>query len=305
MRFEDTCAVVVSYRYPYAELAELLRTLAASLGHVILVDNNVPADAADLPDLQAACPAVEVVANGDNLGLSKALNEGLRRALARGFQWMLLFDQDSRPGDDMIPALMRVRDGLRAAEPPVAAIGPAICDDRMRTPLPFIRFAGGRVIKRYPVPGEPGTIDADMLITSGCLIDASVLRRHGLMDERLFIDNIDLEWSFRVRAAGFRLVGVPGAVLAHRLGERVRSVPGTNRNILVHGPLRQYHIMRNRILMYWRPYVPLSWKIADVPRLLFKLVYFPLMVSPRGENLKKMLMGVWAGIRDRRLPPGY
>ena len=31
-------------------------------------------------------------------------------------------------------------------------------------------------------------------------------------------------------------------------------VPGTRRNILVHGPLRQYHIMRNRIRLYGRGY---------------------------------------------------
>ena len=76
-------------------------------------------------------------------------------------------------------------------------------------------------------------------------------------------------------------------------------VPGTRRNILVHGPLRQYHIMRNRIRLYWRGYVPLLWKVADVPRLIFKLVYFPLMVAPRLENLRMMLKGVRDGIAGR------
>ncbi len=303
MRFEDTCAVVVCYRYSYAELAILLQTLIPSVGHVILVDNNEPADAVGLPDLQAACPAVEVIAHGQNLGLSRALNAGIRRALDRDFAWILLFDQDSRPEPTMLPALMAQRDAARRSAVPVAALGPAICDARMRTPLPFIRFSGGRVVKDYPLPGGTGSIETDMLITSGCLIDAAVLRRHGLMDERLFIDNIDLEWCFRVRAAGYRLLGVPAAILAHQLGDRVRPVPGTKRNILVHSPFRQYHIMRNRVLMYWRPYVPLSWKIADVPRLLFKLAYFPLMVAPRGENLRMMLRGLWAGIRDRGEAP--
>jgi rhamnosyltransferase len=45
--------------------------------------------------------------------------------------------------------------------------------------------------------------------------------------------------------------------------------------------------------------VPLLWKVADVPRLIFKLVYFPLMVAPRLENLRMMLKGVRDGIAGR------
>lgn len=212
---------------------------------------------------------------------------------------MLLFDQDSRLPPAMLQRLVAARDELGVDGGPVAAFGPTISDDRMRRPLPFIRFSNGRMEKLYPAGRSGERIETDMLITSGCLIDGRVIEAIGAMDERLFIDNIDMEWCFRARAAGFRLIGVADAVLDHRIGDRVRPVPGTRRNILVHSPLRQYYIMRNRILLYRRDYVPRAWKRSDLPRLLFKLIYFPLMVAPRLENLKMMLKGIRDGLLDR------
>jgi rhamnosyltransferase len=116
------------------------------------------------------------------------------------------------------------------------------------------------------------------------------------MDERLFIDNIDMEWCFRAKAKGYRLLGVSDALLYHRLGDSVRRLPfpGIDKAVLIHSPRRQYYIMRNRLLLYRRAYVPLAWKCADFPRLLFKLVYFSLFVAPRRENLRMM----WRGLRD-------
>ncbi|MCB1954238.1 MAG: glycosyltransferase family 2 protein [Rhodocyclaceae bacterium] len=299
MTFEATCAVVVTYKYPYQELGTLLDLLVGRVGKLVLVDNNPGGANAERDALLRRYSAVQLVDNGANLGLATALNQGIRIALDGGFGRVLLFDQDSRPGADMLDRLVEAADALGHEAPPIAAVGPVIVDERLRGPLPFIRFCAGRVLKQQPAPGGSSCLESDMLITSGCLIEAAVLREIGLMDERLFIDNVDLEWCFRARHAGYRLVGVEAAILQHRLGDRVRRVPFLQRNILVHGPLRQYYITRNRIWLYWRPYIPWAWKLADFPRLLFKLVYFPLLVAPRGENLKMLARGLWDGVWRR------
>jgi len=51
-------------------------------------------------------------------------------------------------------------------------------------------------------------LETDMLIASGCLIPADVLRDVGLMDDALFIDHVDTDWCMRARARGYRLLGV-------------------------------------------------------------------------------------------------
>ena len=258
MHFPDVCAVVVTYRYPYDQLEELLDLVYTPLGHVFLIDNNPQPDTIGIENLQQRFPRCTVIVNHANLGLSKALNRGIEQALARGFPWLLMFDQDSRPAHSTLQRLLAVRSQVDAA-----AIGPCIYDERMGIPLPFLSFRWRGVRKDWPDPEQHRLIDTDMLITSGCLLNARVLRDIGLMDEALFIDNIDLEWCFRAKAKGYKLIGVSDAVLHHRLGDSVRHYPRLGKRVLIHGPERQYHIMRNRLLLYRRAYIPLPWKIAD------------------------------------------
>ena len=120
------------------------------------------------------------------------------------------------------------------------------------------------------------------------------------MDETLFIDNVDLEWCFRVKQMKFSLYGVPNAILLHRLGEDARKVPFSNRFVLIHAPIRQYYIMRNRLWLYRRSYVPFFWKIHDFPRLVFKVLFYLLMVRPAKSYARMMFRGAIHGLFFRR-----
>jgi rhamnosyltransferase len=297
MSFPDIAAVVVTYRYSYQELGELLDVLHRQLGHIFLIDNNPQPDAEQIDAVRCRFNRCTVTVNHANAGLSKALNQGIKQALRAAFPWLILFDQDSRPQASMIARLLAVRDATAGAN--IAAFGPCIFDQHVARALPFVRFHYRGVQKIIPATTQPQIIDTDMLITSGCLLSARVLQEIGLMDERLFIDNIDMEWCFRAKAAGYRLLGVSDALLYHRLGDEIRRLPLITRAVLIHSPERQYHMMRNRILLYRRGYVPLAWKIADVPHLLFKLLYFPLFVAPRRENLRRLLQGIRDGLSHR------
>ncbi|EQD74077.1 hypothetical protein B1B_02878, partial [mine drainage metagenome] len=44
------------------------------------------------------------------------------------------------------------------------------------------------------------------------------------MREDFFIDNVDIEWSHRARAAGFSLFGVGAAVMFHSMGDQALRV---------------------------------------------------------------------------------
>ena len=298
-RYPDVCALIVTYRYDYSALAELLTMLHRSLGRIVLIDNNPLPDAAQAQTLQKQFSSCTVILNYANLGLSKALNQGIQYALNQGFSWLLLFDQDSRPHPAMLERLLALRTLATDESQRIAALGPSIHDSRMQKPLPFVQFQYGKVQKIWPDSRRHQLIETDMLITSGCLISAQTLRKIGLMDERLFIDNIDMEWCFRAKAQNCRLIGVSDAVLYHRLGDHIHYHPKLGKSVIIHSPERQYHIMRNRLLLYRRDYVPLSWKLADFPRFLFKLFYFSLFVKPRWENLSQIFRGMRDGILNK------
>ena len=92
------CAVVVTYNPDLTALLKLLGQLEKD-SDFIVVDNgskNIEELAASI-EVYSRCRAVEKM--DDNIGLSRALNKGIAWVKEHGYEFVFLFDQDSRPGD--------------------------------------------------------------------------------------------------------------------------------------------------------------------------------------------------------------
>jgi rhamnosyltransferase len=184
------------------------------------------------------------------------------------------------------------------------AAGPVFVDERGGEPPSFLRvgFPSNTVVHASP---ELGWVSTDVLITSGCLITRACLEDVGCMRDDLFIDNVDLEWGFRARAAGWQLIGVPAALLHHSIGDArdeapqwVRLLTGRH-SVLRYSAIRHYFITRNRVLLYWMPHVPWRWKLQDALRLPVKCVLVAL-ATPAGRRapvLQAMVHGFFDGLR--------
>ncbi|KZC24501.1 glycosyl transferase family 2 [Rhodanobacter thiooxydans] len=292
------CAVIVSYQPDLAAIADLLGRVMPQVGAVALVDNASGGDwQAAIGELLAAHGGA-LLGQPRNIGLAAAQNVGIDWARARGFRHVLLLDQDSEPGADMVAALWRALQVLSAAGK-VAAVGPRFHDPREHRDAPFVRIGFPLNRKQWCAADTP-SVACDFLISSGMLIPLAVLDRVGPMDAGLFIDNVDLEWGFRARAQGYALHGVCAATMYHRLGDGRRALPFGRGRIVVHGSLRLYYMMRNRLLLYRLPHTPRTWVAQDLPRVLAKLFLFGVLVGPRWRNLRCMLRGLHDGLRGRR-----
>lgn len=295
-------AVIVTYRPDTHALAALIERVRPQVAHLVIVDNASRDPAFDaLLARHAGDAGVEVLHQAQNVGLAAALNLGIGRLRGAGCGAVLLLDQDSLPAPDMVARLAAALASLRGPAR-AAAVGPAYRDARTGVPAPFVRI--GFPLNRKLHAGNDGAVECDFLITSGCLIALDALDVIGPMDARLFIDNVDMEWSFRARARGYRLYGVGAAAMQHRLGDAHRRLPllGT---LAVHGPLRLYYMMRNRVFLYRLPQTPRLWIAQDLPRLGLKLAIFGLLLAPRRANLRHMLRGIADGLRGRLGPyPG-
>jgi rhamnosyltransferase len=232
-----------------------------------------------------------------NVGLASAQNIGISWAREHGYRQILLLDQDSEPGEGMVEALQRALVTLSAVGP-VAAVGPRFHDLREDRDAPFVRLGFPLNRKSWCAVGTTH-IRCDFLISSGALIPMAVLDQVGPMDAGLFIDNVDMEWGFRAQAQGYALYGVCAATMHHRLGDARHALP-LGGHIVVHGPLRLYYMMRNRLLLYQMAHVPRVWKAQDMLRVPAKLFLFGVLIAPRMRNLRCMLRGLWDGLRGRR-----
>lgn len=296
----DVCAAIVTYHPQIELLREVVAAVRPQVGRVQIFDNASPGAevAALFEELRAQ--GVQVLRSDRNVGLGSAINRVARLAREAGFAEILLMDQDSQVGAGMVATLQRALRELRA-QGPVAAVGPQFRDQRTGEIAPFVRIAFPMNRKLFGGPGQ--AVDCDFLITSGTLLPLDALDRVGGMDEGLFIDNVDIEWSSRARHRGYKLYGICDAQMQHRIGELV-PISGLlpSCKLVVHSPTRLYYMMRNRVLLYRRAEVPRRWAAQDLPRLVLKFVGTAVFLRPRLGYLRAMLRGLRDGIAGRDGP---
>ena len=269
-------------------LLEQMRSLVGQVDLAIVVDNGSAQPVA--AKLAASPLPSHTVRLETNDGIARGFNVGIETAASLGATHVLLLDHDSIPGPNMVFVL---REALKkAGARDVAAVGPRIRDPRDRRELPFIQLGWLRNRHVRPRRGDQ-LIPCDFLISSGSLLPVEAWRRVGPFDESLFVDNVDLEWCMRARAAGFSLYGAAAAHLEHQLGD-TRYRVGRAVRLIVHSPERLYYMTRNRLLLYRRPYMPLKWKMKDALRIVAKFTATMVFLAPRREYARM----TWRGFRD-------
>jgi rhamnosyltransferase len=287
------CAVVVTYHPEPELLKQLLETVLPQVAALVVVDNGSDEQHLSLIrswSLSGLPKVFSLIETGKNLGIAAGQNRGIAWARKQGSSHILLLDQDSIPATDMVKALQEALVDLSNRRIPVAAVGPRLVDRRTKRSSPFVVFNWFGVT-RNSCARDPGALrQTDFLVSSGMLVPISVFDDVGLPEEGLFIDNVDMEWCFRARSMGFLLYGVCSAVMLHSVGDQIFRIGP--RVLHRHSPIRQYYIMRNRLLLYQRSYTPFGWIVQDAARALFKLLVFALVFAPRWQNICMMCRGI-------------
>jgi GT2 family glycosyltransferase len=163
-------------------------------------------------------PAVELLRTGANLGFAGGNNAGIRRALDRGADWVLLVNNDAVVEPGVAAALERAA----AARPDAGVLACKVLFEDGRTVMyagatfdPLLGYSGRRAGF-----GRPDTFhelrDVERADGAGMAISRVALDAAGLLDEELFAYAEDVDLSLRVRARGLAIVFVPDAVVRHR-----------------------------------------------------------------------------------------
>lgn len=293
-------AVIVTYFPDLAALRGLLQRVRPQVGFVVVVDNT-PSAAVDVSELAAlGCAYVPLERN---VGLAAAQNRGIECVRAAGCDHVLLLDQDSEPAPDMVERLLHALMRLAQQGARVAAVGPRWRDRHGGGDTPFVRLGVGRMHNLPCTNDAGGVVECDTLVASGCLIPVPALDAIGPMDERLFIDQIDVEWGIRAQANGFSLYGVCDAVLHHGIGERmVRVWFAPRRRMPVHAPLRDYYLIRNIVAVFFLRSAPWRWRLLQAVRLPGLILVLVTQMPPRLQRLRLIARGLADALRGRLGP---
>lgn len=300
-------AVVVTYYPVAAYLVPLVDRLRQQCLEVLLVDNTPAGDDTAFEathEILASAGNFRLVRLGRNMGIAHALNLGLDVALAEGFDYVLLSDQDSLPTEGMAAGLLAAERAMAARGKPVGAVGPLIRDLVTGLDYPFQAAIPGRIFygHRFPTAVEPHVVSSS-IITSGMLIPVSAVKEVGGMLDELFIDHVDVEWCHRARARGYEIVGTGNAILCHRMGDDGMRVWYLGwRMMSEYGPLRLYYRFRNFVHLLKLPYIPAAWKLRAGWYWLGNLYGHVLYARGRARNLRAAVAGIFDGIRGRLGP---
>ncbi|MEZ2309408.1 glycosyltransferase family 2 protein [Paraburkholderia sp. RCC_158] len=244
--------------------------------------------------------SVVYLPNCANAGIATALNQGIERLIGDGFEFAVLFDQDSESTLELVSGLAAAAQECIARRERVALVGPAYEDSRLRGVAPFVRFGYFRLRRIIPTGDAP--VEVDFLISSGSCLNLACWQEIGPMDDTLFIDLVDTEWCMRAKSRGFSVLGLPWISMSHELGEEPIEVFG--RKYPMHSAIRHYYLFRNTICLLKRRYVPWTWKSTEVIKLPARLIIYACFAPEGWAHVKMALRGVWHGLTGRMdVPP--
>lgn len=173
---------------------------------------------------------VKLIENKANLGFSKGNNMAIRQAIGK---YILLLNSDtevrSNAFDESINYLRQ--------HPEVGCLGAKlILPDgsldkaaRRRFPNPwnsFLRLFGLRRFSDYNVAGPADeTSEVDAVVGAYMMIPRAVVEQVGMLDEDYFMYGEDLDWCFRIKEAGFKVIYYPKAEVLHFKYGSAQAVP--------------------------------------------------------------------------------
>lgn len=230
------------------------------------------------------------ISNDKNQGLGYAQNQGIKLAFEHNTDFVLILDHDSVVCQNFINNLLVGYSSLIN----VGAVGPVYFNEETGEEYPITKYIGP-FIKRIIPTDYP--VEASMLISSGCLIPMSILKDVGLMNEDLFVDYIDVDWSYRARSKGYRLYAIPSAKMNHKIGDKRINVFG--RMISQHSPLRRYYLSRNSIYMLKQPYISIGYKLRESVFNIVRIIIYAMISSERFKYLKYSFRGLKDGIQGK------
>jgi GT2 family glycosyltransferase len=276
----DVSVIIVHHETP-SELRRCLRALAASSGVTldVFVIDNASRGFDPLP-LMPDMPSLNVISNADNVGFATASNQGLRQASGR---YALLLNPDTTVEPDTLATMV----GYMDAHPHVGCTTARLllpdgrldlaCRRSFPTPLrSFYRLA--LLSRLFPSSRRFGQYNLTYLdeqqeseIDSPCgafmLVRREAIEQVGLLDERYFMYGEDLDWSFRMKAAGWKVMYVPSAIAHHQ--KRASSRQSRRRTIRAF-----YEAMR----IFYRQHYQ-----ARYPRLVSWLIFRTIDLRERLE----------------------
>ena len=255
---------------------------------IIVVDNASKDGSADT--ISDEFPEVSLIKNVENLGFSKANNQGIK--IAKG-DYALLLNNDTLLKDGNFSNLLEYME----SKSDVGILGCRITNPdgslqlscykfpsmwEMITHYTFLTrlFPDSRLVGDYRNWLHNEIKKVDFVIGAFFLIKREVIEKIGLLDERFFLNAEEAEYCLRAKKTGWKTVFYPGFKIIHYGGQTKKSMKEKDMLSAIKGT--EYLIKKHHNFVYF-----ITFKVLSFILSLIRFGIFGISLLFINKNLNK------------------
>jgi GT2 family glycosyltransferase len=288
----SVCTVVLNYNNIEDTIATIksVRSLQYSNNAILLVENSTEQSVLDA--IRQQLPETEILESKKNLGYAGGNNAGIREALERRYEYILLLNNDVVLESDVLEKLVQMME----QETECAACQPLVTyfdDERMLWsagtemyfgyPRLYLKDAALRKKSNFQPPFG--------LVGCALLLRASAVRNVGMLDETLFLMHEETDWCIRAMKKGYSL-GVAGdAMVQHKVSRTLGSL----------SKMYLYYAGRNWLLVGKKHFNWLNYGYILLTEVAVRIPYYTYHLVKKRQLplLRFYLIGLADGLRGR------
>ncbi len=276
--------VIVTYN-PTSNIINLINALPVNVQKFI-VDNNSQGQSHRFIDELSINENVIIIKNETNVGIAKALNQGLEAGAKLSFKWAITFDQDSLPTPTIIQLLIDTYNNY---------------SDKNKLAMVAANYdTNGSTYLKKRIDLGLKTIEMRVLITSGSMLSIPVFEEVGAFREDFFIDCVDIEYCLRLKSKGYKIVISSEVGFNHAIGlSQSKKIFGINFTSSTHNVMRRYYMARNNVILTKMYLFKFPLYILNKNFTFLKSIISIIAVDDnKKEKLKTTFKGIFNGIKN-------
>lgn len=249
---------------------------------IIIIDNGSEAgEVSLLRDLAG----ITLLEQSQNLGFTGGNNVGIKYAINKGLDAIMLLNNDTTVTPDFLFPLLNElnRQQVAAVQPKIHTMQSANTIWNAGGTFNFFTGKARTIGEGQFDRGQFDELKEVDWITGCCLFaKRQVFEEVGLLDDNFFALCEDVDWSLRAKRKGYQLVYQPASKIFHFEGATAKT---TNNKEGVRSPFRLYLNIRNHLFLVRKHVKPVAQPVMFMVhffRLLIHLAYFTF----RGRWLK-------------------
>ena len=267
------------------ECLESLRRITYPNYEVIVVDNASSGNDVEVLK-EGYADYIHLIANDKNYGYSEGNNIGMRYALSKGADYVLLLNNDTIVDAEFLSELVRVTEEDSRAGLLAGKVYYYASPTKLQTVGGKINWWIGR-IKNCGEQEDIGQFDQvaerDFVYATAMLVKREVMERISLLDAAFFFGIEEFDYCTRAIRAGFKVVYVPKSKVWHKAGASRRKLPNY--------PETQQLIERQTGAGLYKHFFKVFRKHSPLPLFLFAFLNY--MISSSASHYFGLLRGAF------------